>query len=68
MDDATLEATRPLRNAINALAGKHGSLRAAARVLRVDAGYLSRLRNGSKTEPSAALLRKLGLRRVVTYI
>ena len=47
---------------------RHGSLRAAARVLEVDAGYLSRLANGEKDNPSPALLHKLGLTRVVTYI
>lgn len=42
-------------------------LRGAARKLRVDPGYLSRLRSGAKTNPDDALLKKLGLRRVVTY-
>lgn len=48
---------------------QHGSLRALARVLQVDAGWLSRLRDDvdNKHTPSDALLRKLGLERVVTY-
>ena len=45
----------------------HGSLRAAARAAKVDAAYLHRLRYGHKTSPSAAVLRRLGLRRVVTF-
>ncbi len=47
----------------------HGSLRALARVLKVDPGWLSRLRDDvdSKRTPSDALLRKLGLERVVAY-
>jgi hypothetical protein len=49
--------------AINRAVKRHGSLRAAARALRIDAGYLSRLRVGFKAQPSAAVLRKLGLRR-----
>lgn len=59
--------TVPLAARIDALAEQHGSMRAAARVLGVDAGYLSRLRRGVKKEPGDALLRKMGLRRVVTY-
>jgi len=46
---------------------QHGSLRAAARVLGVDAGYLSRLASGEKVDPGILLLRRMGLRRIVTY-
>jgi len=56
-----------LAMAINRLAEQHGSLRAAARVLNVDAGYLSRLQTGEKNNPSDSLLRKLKLKRKVTY-
>lgn len=56
-----------LRARIEELVERHGSLRAAARVLKVDHAYLSRLMTGVKCAPSDALLRKLGLRRVVTY-
>lgn len=44
------------------------SLRHMADQLGIDAGYLSRLRSGEKTEPSDEVLRKLGLRRVVYYV
>ncbi len=54
------------RRRIQELAKRHGSLRAAARVLQIDAGYLSRLQNGGKGNPSEDVLRKLDLRRVVT--
>lgn len=47
---------------------RHGSLRAVGRVLEIDHAYLSRLYHGEKKEPSAAVLKKLGLRRVVTYV
>jgi hypothetical protein len=57
-----------LRGRIQELAKQHGSLRAAARVLEIDHAYLHRLQQGDKTEPSTAVLRKLGLRRVVTYV
>ncbi len=57
-----------LRARIQELAKHHGSLRAVARVLDMDAGYLSRLQGGLKLEPSDAVLRKLGLKRIVLYI
>jgi hypothetical protein len=61
-----------LQERIEELAEQHGSLRAAARVLQVDHAWLWRLARGQlredqDREPSAALLRKLGLRRVVSY-
>jgi replicative DNA helicase len=57
-----------LRQRIQEISKQHGSLRAAARALEIDAGYLSRLQNGEKIEPSDDMLRKLNLRRIVTYI
>lgn len=57
-----------LRARIQELAKQHGSLRAAARALEIDPGYLSRLQDGLKLEPSDAVLRKLGLKRIVLYI
>jgi len=56
-----------LQERIAELAEQHGSLRAAARVLECDAGYLSRLQSGEKDNPEDWLLRRMGLRRVVTY-
>lgn len=56
-----------LRQRITELFNQHGSWRAAARVVRLDHGYLYRMHAGMKKEPSAEALRKLGLRRVVTY-
>jgi Trm5-related predicted tRNA methylase len=57
--------TLPAR--INELAMQHGSIRAAARVVKIDHAYLWRLARGTKKEPSAAVLKKLGVRRIVTY-
>ncbi len=54
-----------MRKRIEELEAKHGGLRAAARVLEIDPGYLKRLRDGEKNNPSPAILRKLKLRRVV---
>lgn len=56
-----------LQERIDQLVRQHGSLRAVARVIEIDAGYLSRLRAGEKARPGDVLLRKMGLRRVVTY-
>lgn len=52
---------------ISALEAQHGGLRPAARALSIDPGYLKRLRDGEKTNPSAAVLRKLKLCRFVQY-
>ena len=65
--DAQLEQLKPLRDRIDWFVAVHLSLRRAARALRVDVGYLSRLRNGKMANPSDSLLRKLGLERVVSY-
>lgn len=46
---------------------QHGSLRALARVMGCSPPYICRLRNGVTKNPGPAVLRKLGLRRVVTY-
>lgn len=56
-----------MKQRINELVEKHGSLRAVALVLGVDAGYLSRLRDGKKMSPSPPLLKKLGLKKIVQF-
>lgn len=48
---------------IDELIKRYGGLRATARALKLDAGYLSRLRSGNKMNPSTATLAILGLRR-----
>ncbi len=60
------EVTLPER--LGELVVKHGSLRAAARVLMVSAPYLHRIASGEKTNPDDNLLRRMGLRKVVTYV
>lgn len=52
---------------VNGLVESYGGLRAAARALQVDPGYLSRIRSGEKCSPDEAILKKFGLRRVVTF-
>ena len=56
-----------LSERITKLVKKHGSLRAVANITKVDVGYLSRLRNGDKTNPTKITLRRLGLVRVMSY-
>ena len=56
-----------LSSRIAELTEQHGSLRAAARSLDFDPGYLARLQSGEKCNPSPALLERLGLRQVITY-
>jgi hypothetical protein len=56
-----------LRQRIDELIAQHGTLRATARVLMTDCGYLHRLRSGEKTEPGDPLLRRMGLREVTRY-
>lgn len=45
--------------------GQHGSVRKAARALRIDPGYLYRLATGEKSNPSSTVLRKLRVLRTV---
>ncbi len=56
-----------LKERIEELVEQHGSLRAAARVIEIDAGYLCRLANGEKVRPGKDFLRKMGIRSVLTY-
>lgn len=68
--ETTLAALRlnvGLGDRIRELEAECGSLREAARRTSFDAGYLLRLRDGEKTNPSAESLKRLGLRRVVMY-
>jgi len=51
---------------IKELEEKHGGLSVVARVLGVDRAYLWRLKKGKKTNPSPKILKKLGLKRIVT--
>ena len=46
---------------------RFGSLRQAARALRVSPSYLLRLSTGEKTNPSIVTLRKLGIDQLVRY-
>lgn len=56
-----------LAERIDQLVERHGSLRALARVMGCSPPYICRLRSGVTKNPGPAVLRKLGLRRVVHY-
>ena len=56
-----------LADRIDELVAQHGSLRALARVMECSPPYICRLRAGVTKNPGPAVLRKLGLRRVVSY-
>ena len=62
-----MSQTIKLQHAVEAIVHKHGGVRAAARAIGVNYAYLSRLRTGEKCNPTATVLRKLGLRKVVSY-
>lgn len=53
---------------ISMLVDRHGSLRNVAKILDIDHAYLCRMQNGVKINPSEAVLKKLGLQRIVTYV
>ena len=65
--EETAAGPNPLQQRIAELVGRHGDLRAVARVLQIDHAYLWRLYNGEKANPGDKLLRKLKLRRVVSF-
>lgn len=56
-----------LHNRIAELTAQHGSLRAAAAVINIDVGYLSRLASDEKVKPGKEFLRRMGLRAFTTY-
>jgi hypothetical protein len=59
--------SRPIQKRAIELVKQHGGIRPAARVLRVDHGYMSRLVSGEKDNPSDLVLHRMGLERIVTY-
>ena len=56
-----------LQKVVKRLIDQHGGVRAAARQVQIDAGYLVRLRDGIKTNPGPETLRKLGIKQRVIY-
>jgi hypothetical protein len=56
-----------LQHRVAELIVQHGSLRAAARAIQVEPAYLCRLGNGERARPGKDILRRMGLRAVLTY-
>ncbi len=61
------EQYSPIAMSIEAAEEEHGSLRAAAKALGIDHGYLYRLKSGEKINPGADVLKALGLERITYY-
>lgn len=59
---AAQEVEVDIKSRVSELIAEHGTLRAAARSLNIDVGYLSRLEHGDKVHPSSETLAKIGLR------
>ena len=57
-----------IREEIERLEKRYGSLRAVARELEINHVYLHRLKYGEKNNPSDDILRKLGLYKIVSSI
>lgn len=58
---------KSLREHIEARIKEVGSLTALARVSGISVDYLGHMRAGRKTNPGNDLLKRLGIRRVVTF-
>lgn len=67
MAEIDQQSQQRLADAIELRVQIWGSLREASAQIEIDFAYLSRLKSGKKTNPSDEVLRKLGLRRVVSY-
>lgn len=65
--DQPAHSTTPVVRRIEEAEEKHGGLRAAARALGIDPGYMFRLKNADKMNPSDEVLSALGLERVIFY-
>ena len=57
-----------IQTVVKRLIDRHRGLRAASRATGVDAAYLMRLRDGTKSNPGAATLKKLGIKRETRYV
>lgn len=66
-DGKPVDHAMPIALAIEAAEEEHGGMRAAAKALSIDPGYLSRLKSGEKLNPGDDVLSALGLERVIRY-
>jgi hypothetical protein len=56
-----------IKRAVERIVKKHGGLNKAGRAVGIDPPYLSRLRTGKKINPSANILKRLGIERRIVY-
>ncbi len=56
-----------VQKAVAALKKQHGTWRAAGTASGINYAYLYRLHKGTKTNPNAEVLAKLGMERRITY-
>ena len=61
LEEIAEEQHKLVNAAIIKAQNRHGSLRAAARALKIDPGYLQRLKTGEASNPSDNILRRLRL-------
>ena len=61
MEKARIMEAGIYKQRVDELAEVYGSVRAVGKALNIDHAYLQRLCTGEKRNPSAAVLRKLGL-------
>lgn len=66
--NAPLPADQQLRDRVEMICKTFGGVRPAGRALRINYAYLSRLKSGEKSNPTTATLRKLGLKKIVSYV
>lgn len=66
-EPSSVERTTVSRR-IEELVEQYGSIKEVANHLGVGAAYLHRLASGSKMSPSEDVIKKLGLRRIVSYV
>lgn len=67
LGDMPVHSTAPIIHRIEQVESKYGGLRPAARAMGIDPGYLFRLKNSKKMNPSDDVLAALGLERVTFY-
>lgn len=64
----TLQDTTLLQARMRELVDRIGSVSDTGKLLGVNKGYISRLRSGAQTNPNDAILKRLKLTRLISYI
>lgn len=58
---------RVVSERLTELCKRHGSLRKAAKALKISPAYLSKLIHGEKQNPSPAILRAIAVKRIIRW-